>query len=197
MNIRSAELRDINRIVEIHCSAFDGFFLTSLGSDFLRLYYRSYLNFSQALLLCAEDNDEVVGFSATAKLVNGFNTQLIKRNLCGFLWMGVKLLFTNPMSLIRLYKNMTKGGESTDSGGYAELYSIGVHETAQRKGIGAMLLSETEKRLAEEHIQRVSLTTDARENEATQAFYRTMGYELLYEFKTYPQRQMLRLMKKL
>ena len=198
MVIRKACVKDIVRVVEIHCSAFDNFFLTSLGPDFLHLYYRAYLQCPEALLLCAEEKGEVLGFSAATTNAVGFNTRLIKTNLIGFMRVGVKLVFTRPMALLRLLRNLTKQDDNKqDDGSYAELYSIGVHQQAQRMGLGRALLIETESRFAQESVQRLSLTTDAEDNDATQAFYQAMGYSLMYAFTAYPNRKMLRLIKQL
>ena len=63
-SIRNARLEDVEKIVSIHLEAFKGFFLTQLGESFLRLYYSSFLQNPQGIVLCALIGDEVVGFSA-------------------------------------------------------------------------------------------------------------------------------------
>lgn len=198
MIIRRACIHDIAQVVEIHCNAFDNFFLTTLGSDFLRLYYGAYLRCEDALLLCVEEQGMVLGFSAATISAVGFNTRLIKTNPIGFMRAGMRLVFTRPKALLRLFRNLTKRDDNQQDGGfYAELYSIGVHHKAQRMGMGRALLMETERQLAKESVKHLSLTTDADQNDATQAFYRAMGYKLLYTFTTYPNRKMLRLIKEL
>lgn len=58
--------------------------------------------------------------------------------------LSLKMLFTSPESLLRLAKNLTKKGEGVeDNEDYAELYSIGVNKSAQGKGVGKKLISET------------------------------------------------------
>ena len=84
-----------------------------------------------------------------------------------------------------------------DNEEYAELYSIGVSKDAQGMGIGKKLLAESERIMKTEGIERVSLTTDYYDNEQTVGFYNSMGYETLYEFVTYPNRKMYRLIKTL
>ena len=90
-----------------------------------------------------------------------------------------------------------KANNIEDQEDYAELYSIGVSKQAQGKGIGKLLLMETEKQLRSESIDKLSLTTDYYNNESAVAFYHKMGYTTLYEFTTYPNRKMYRLIKKL
>lgn len=146
ITIQIATEKDVNDIVNIHNKAFPDFFLTTLGSGFLRLYYKCMCRSKEALALCAVDGGEVVGFSATALKSAGFNTRLIKNNKLMFMGETCKLLFTRPKALIRLAKNMTKSADGfEDDGNYAELYSIGVSPTCQGQGVGSRLLSENER----------------------------------------------------
>ena len=198
MNIRKATINDVDTIVEIHLDAFKGFFLTSLGSDFLKFYYTCFVKSCETVTMVAEEEGIVYGFSASTKVCKGFNSRLIKNNLFAFGMLSLKMLFTSPKALIRLAKNLTKKGEGVeDNEDYAELYSIGVSKSAQGKGVGKKLLTASEEILKKEGVRRVSLTTDFDHNEQAVGFYHSMGYETLYEFVTYPNRKMYRLIKTL
>ena len=110
--------------------------------------------------------------------------------------LSIRLLFTSPKSMIRLLKNLTKKGEAIeDDEDYAELYSIAVCQDVQGKGVGKQLLTALEKIMKKEGVKKVSLTTDYYNNEAAVSFYISMGYSSLYEFMTYPNRKMYRLIK--
>ena len=198
IEIKNAIVADVKGIVAIHNNAFPDFFLTQLGDGFLHLYYRCMCKCKGAVTLCAIEDGKVVGFSTTAIKSAGFNTRLIKDNMAGFIWEAIKLLFTKPMSLIHLAKNMSKtNSEVEDKGEYAELFSIGVSPDCQGKGVGSKLLVETEKILASKGVVKNSLTTDKYDNESTIAFYQRNGYEVLYEFTAYPNREMIRYIKEL
>lgn len=198
MNIRKATINDVDTIVEIHLDAFKGFFLTSLGSAFLKFYYTCFVKSRETVTMVAEEEDMVYGFSASTKVCKGFNRRLIKNNMFAFSMLSLKMLFTSPKALIRLAKNLTKKGEGVeDNEDYAELYSIGVSKSAQGKGIGKKLLAKTEEVMKLEGVERVSLTTDYYNNENAVGFYHSMGYETLYEFVTFPNRKMYRLIKTL
>ena len=198
MNIRKATVNDVDTIVKIHLDAFKGFFLTSLGAQFLKFYYSCFIKSNETVTVVAEENGVIYGFSASTKVCKGFNSRLIKSNLFAFAILSLKMLFTTPKSLLRLVKNLTKKGESVeDDEDYAELYSIGVSKAAQGKGVGKLLLAESERVMKSEGVQRVSLTTDFYNNEQAVGFYHSMGYETLYEFVTYPNRKMYRLIKTL
>ena len=198
IEIRTASNLDVMSIVSIHQDAFDGFFLTSLGTDFLKFYYSRFLACADATILCALDGERVVGFAALAENCNGFNGRLVKNNLFPFALLSIKMLFTSPKSLLRLVKNLTKkSSDIRDVADYAELFSIGVLGTEQGKGIGKLLLATSEEYVRTNHIAKISLTTDYYNNDQTIGFYKTMGYQELYEFIAYPDRKMYRFIKEL
>lgn len=198
MVLRKATKHDINRIVEIHCDAFKGFFLTSLGPAFLKFYYGHFIKHPETITMVAEEDNVIYGFSAATSRCKGFNSRLIKSNLISFGLFYIVLLFTSPKSLLRLVKNLTKkSDEIEDDEDYAELYSIGVAKTAQGKGVGKLLLRSTESEMKVSGIKRLSLTTDYNNNDSTLAFYQAMGYNALYTFVAYPNRKMFRLIKNL
>lgn len=199
ITIRNANGNDVEAIVKIHEHAFPDFFLTSLGERFLRLYYRCMCNCGDAITLCAEENGEIKGFATCSYYSHGFNTMLIKNNFLKFGLMGAELMFTNPKAILRLVMNLDKNAEGNvveDNGEYAELYSIAVMPGNQGSGIGKKLLVATEEDVAK-HNSKISLTTDYYHNEKTIGFYHSLGYQDYYEFVTYPDRRMWRMIKSL
>ena len=197
--IRKAAVNDVDAIVAIHQQAFPDFFLTTLGTRFLQLYYKCMCCCNDAVTLCAEEDGVVKGFATSSYYSQGFNTSLIKKNLFKFGIMGVELLFTKPKAILRLAKNLDKkadGNAVEDKGEYAELYSIAVKPGNQGSGIGKKLLIATEEDVAK-HNSRLSLTTDYYNNEKTIGFYHSLGYQDYYEFTTYPDRKMWRMIKDL
>lgn len=196
VNIRHATQNDVGNIVDIHCDAFRDFFLTSLGRNFLSTYYSCFIKSNETVVICAEENGILLGFSAASKVCKGFNGRLIKGNAFSFALVALQLLFTKPMALIRLVRNFTKKSDvQEDDENYGELYSIGVNSITQGKGIGKALLAQTEHEMKD--IENLSLTTDFYNNESTIAFYKKCGYNELYEFTAYPNRKMLRLIKRI
>lgn len=199
ITIEKANYHDVNSIVTVHLDAFKNFFLSSLGERFLRLYYRSFIDSKKGIVLCAKEDNKVVGFSACSYECQGFNTSLVKANLLKYMAEAAVLLFTKPVALIRLAKNMSKESpeaQKFEGGECAELYSIAVSPSCQGKGIGKALLSAIEDDVRK-HSNQVSLTTDYYNNEKTIGFYHTLGYEDLYEFTSYPNRKMWRMIKTL
>lgn len=197
ITIEQADLKDIKTIVDIHIDAFKDFFLSSLGKDFLELYYSCFIKNSKAVVLVAKSDNEIIGFAAATSVSKGFNTSLVKENLFSFALISVKLLFTKPHALLRLARNLSKtsdNGKFNDN--YAELFSIGVLPAGQGKGIGKMMLGSVEDNLRNTGVERLSLTTDYYNNTAV-PFYQSMGYTVLYDFIAYPERRMYRFIKDL
>jgi len=198
MKIREIEPDEIEQVLTVHQKAFEGFFLTSLGENFLKIYYNAIRENDRGILLGCFENEQLLGFCAATTLSSGFNSYLIKKDFIEFSRIGIKLLFSKPKGLIRLFKNFTKSNPSvSDEGNYAELLSIGVSPTTQGKGVGKLLLSDLENILREKGIKQLSLTTDFHDNDKTLKFYKSLNYEVMYDFIAYPNRRMYRLIKNL
>lgn len=196
--IQNATDKDVRDIVSIHIDAFKDFFLTSLGRDFLSFYYSCFIKSNEGVVMLAKEGESVLGFSAATIICKGFNSRLIKSNFFAFVCLSIRLFIYNPKALLRLVKNLTKkSGTVEDDEDYAELYSIGVLSQGQGKGVGKKLLKETENAISRLNGGKISLTTDYYNNEKTIAFYKSMGYAVLYEFVTYPNRKMYRMIKNL
>jgi ribosomal protein S18 acetylase RimI-like enzyme len=198
MEIRKVLKQDIMNVVEIHKTSFKDFFLTKLGDDFLTLYYDCLRKDERSILIGIYDNSKLCGFCAASYLSKGFNYQLIKNHFVRFLFFGIRLLFSKPAHLIRLFNNLTKHNPDVhDNSEYAELLSIGVFSDMQNQGIGKQLLLNVEEKLKLNGCSKLSLTTDYYNNEKAMNFYKGLGYNIYYEFIAYPDRKMYRLIKKI
>jgi ribosomal protein S18 acetylase RimI-like enzyme len=190
---------DVEDITKIHLQAFHDFFLSQLGENFLNLYYKCFLEDINGIGVgIFDDNTRMLGFSVATTQSRGFNKNLFLNNFFPYFIIAIKLIFTRPQALIRLMKNMTKQAyPNLDDGEYAELFSIGVDPEEQGSGIGKMLLEETERIVADKGCQRITLTTDFFDNENVIGFYKKMGYSVFYDFITYPDRKMYKMIKRL
>lgn len=199
MTIRPVRADEIPEIVKIHFSAFPNFFLTSLGKDFLTFFYSQLCSHPLGILLGYYSKyGDCLGFCAGTYEASGFYSKLVRRKPLLFMMESFKLLFTHPKALIRLVKNFTKKNDSiNDPHDYAELLSIAVMQIDQSKGIGSCLMDSFLEELKRKSIHKVSLTTDALNNDKTIAFYHKNGFDVLYNFKSYPNRPMIRLIRRL
>ncbi|GHT33563.1 GNAT family N-acetyltransferase [Bacteroidia bacterium] len=190
------EKREIVQVVSVHESSFSNFFMTELGSYFLTVYYKSVSHNKNSILLGCYEDDSLLGFCAATYLSKGFYKKLIKENFLHYFFISIYLLLSKPASLIRLIKNLTKKNpEISDNGEYAELLSIATSVDSQGKGIGKKLLLQLEVELKLKSCTELSLTTDYYDNDKVISFYKNLSYNPLYDFVSYPNRKMYRMIK--
>lgn len=198
IEVREVRPDEIPAVVRVHDDAFKGFFLTTLGDRFLEVYYRSVSRHKNGVLLGFYKERRLSGFCAATRLSRGFNSSLVRENWRAYAFVALRLLVGRPGAIVRLVKNFTKGNPGVkDDGAYGELLSIGVAKEAQGTGAGKNMLRALETRLRESGVDRLSLTTDYYDNEQAVGFYKSQGYEVMYDFVTYPERRMYRLIKRL
>ena len=197
ISYRKSKVSDSNQIAKIHLKSFPNFFLTTLGYSFLKTYYTSCAKSKEAISICAINNEtkKILGFAVGCLNSKGFNKKLIYSNLGAYFYQTLILLFTKPVALIRLFKNLGKGNIESDKGNYAELLSIGVSPDQNGLGIGQHLLAKFENQVREKGINTITLTTDADSNDSVLRFYKKSGYKVYYDFITFPNRKMLKLIK--
>ena len=192
------KLSDLNEIVEIHMKAFRDFFLTNLGRSFLKTYYKSSILNDDFIGICAiNENKEIAGFAIGTVLSKGYHKKLIRQNLFPFIKQVIIIAFKNPFSIVRLYKNLNKTHTSIDDGNYCELLSIGVSGEYKGQGIGKLLIERFETEASAKGCEKVTLTTDYYENDDVVNFYQKRGYMVFYDFFTYPERKMYKLIKEI
>ena len=199
ISYRKSKVSDSNQIAKIHLKSFPNFFLTTLGYSFLKTYYRSCVKSKEAISICAinQDDKKLLGFAVGCLNSKGFNKRLIFSNSLEYSYRAILLLFTKPIALIRLFKNLAKNNDKDDKGNYAELLSIGVSPDQNGFGIGQNLLVKFENQVREKGINTITLTTDADSNDNVLRFYKKSGYTVYYDFETFPNRKMLKLIKEL
>lgn len=187
------------QIAKIHLKTFPNFFLSTLGYSFLKTYYKSCSKSKEAISICAIDNEtkKILGFAVGCLNSKGFNKRLIFSNLGAYFYQTLILLFTKPIALIRLFKNLRKGNVLSDKGNYAELLSIGVSPDQSGLGIGQNLLTKFEIHVKEKGVNIITLTTDEDSNDSVLKFYKKNDYNVYYDFVTFPNRNMLKLIKEL
>lgn len=199
ISYRKSKVSDSNQIAKIHLKSFPNFFLSTLGYSFLKTYYRSCAKSKEAISICAinQDDKKLLGFAVGCLNSKGFNKRLILSNSLEYSYRAILLLFTKPIALIRLFKNLAKNNDKDDKGNYAELLSIGVSPDQNGLGIGQNLLVKFENQVRKKGIYTITLTTDADSNDSVLRFYKKSGYSVYYDFETFPNRKMLKLIKEL
>lgn len=198
MRFRKPKNTESKIFTQIHLEAFKDFFLTTLGPRFLNTYYSSALKSTESISVCAvNQDDQLIGFSIGCKHAKDYHKRLVKQNFLAFFLQGIVILFSKPRALCRLVLNMEKNKNNSDDGNYAELLSIAVSPNVKGLGIGKEMIAHFETEAKARGCKKIALTTDYYNNDDVIAFYKKNGYEVFYEFTTYPQRRMYKLIKNL
>src|SRR4051812_44316032 len=91
----------VSDVAHVHERAFPGFFLTSLGSGFLRAFYRHYCRESTAISFVAlSDADRVVGFIVGSMGSQGFFRRLLWREFLPLALGAVVAAARNPRHVL-------------------------------------------------------------------------------------------------
>lgn len=196
-SLRPVKQDNVSGVVNIHIKAFPDFFLTSLGSSFLKTYYSSVIKHSTGIGVCMTESNRVIGFAVGTSCSNGFHKRILLSNLLQFTYQLFRVFFLKPKSIIRLFSNLEKKTKIDIPPFSAELLSIGVDPSHKGQGVGKILLDAFEKEAREKLSKAVLLTTDYYNNHATIKFYEKCGYSVLCDFIAYPNRKMYKMIKHL
>lgn len=179
LSLRPAREADLDVIVGIHEAAFPGFFLTRLGPAFLRLYYRSIIEYPGCIFLIAMNCEEPVGFVAGFLNPVRFYVHLRSHRVPLMLATATKLM-AEPRLLPRFLTNYRRTGKRAVSHGsrLSELASLAVLPQYQGRFLGRALVQEFICVSAFQGAQSVILTTDAKQNDRVNQFYLRCGFHL-------------------
>ncbi|HLW79246.1 MAG TPA: hypothetical protein VKU44_06565, partial [Terriglobia bacterium] len=103
-HVRPMALADVDAVVEIHMAGMPGYFLTSLGPRFLRLYYREVVRSRLGISLVLARDNRVLGF-ATGEFGPGkFYRRLLARRGLAFGFYALTALARRPAILARMWR---------------------------------------------------------------------------------------------
>lgn len=178
--IRPMAPADLDGVVAVHQSAFKGFFLTRMGSGFLRGYYQTVLDYpgSIALVACSGDaSGPLQGFSVGFRDPHHFYALFSARRR-RLIPSMVFAMLRDPSLILQILRNIRRVGDQQETvhPGTAELSSIGV--AGQGGGIGSQLLEAFVASAAASGAQRILLTTDRDGNDGVRSFYERRGFIL-------------------
>lgn len=174
----------INDVVDIHLETFKGFFLTFMGSGFLKQMYRSYVENDESGIYIASEEDKVVGFLAYSENMSGLYKYMIKHRLIPLAWYSAGAFFRKPKVFMRLIRAFLKPKESERDENYVELASIGVRPDVKSNGVESKLIDTLKNNVDFKKYKYITLETDAVDNEIANRFYRKNGFSAVREFVT-------------
>lgn len=188
--LETKDIKYLDDIVSIHISTFQGFFLTELGSGFLRTLYKGYMNDENSGVIIALESDKIVGFIAYSKDYAKFYKNLIKKSIFQFAFYSMIAAIKHPSFIGRLLGAFGKSEEVVKAEKYVELASIGVDPTNKGNGIGTKLIDYLKEQIDFEEYEYISLETDAEDNDRVNQFYIKNGFKLFREYSTKQGRKM-------
>lgn len=176
--IRNARPEDLEGIVAIHQKAFQHFFLTQLGPEFLRRYYAHVLRFPSGVILVSECGGSLNGFACGFGDPAKFYRSMWRHRLA-FALPALRALFRNPSLAGHMISAVRRLQTSAIQAPVlsCELSSIAVTPEAAGNGLGKELLRAFLEESWSRKARCVYLTTDAVGNEAANALYRDIGFQ--------------------
>jgi ribosomal protein S18 acetylase RimI-like enzyme len=190
IELRRMIREDITSVVRVHRESFPGFFLSSLGPGFLRLFYQAVMNDDDGIAIVAARQDAVVGFACGSRAPQDFYRRLLKRQWWKFGWAAMRSLVRRPSMVRRFIGGVGKRIVPTDSAAVAELMSLATLPHVQGQGIGRDLVIRFLSDARRAGATHVTLTTDSLGNERVNSFYRRLGFTLVDSFETNTGRKM-------
>lgn len=185
--VRPLEDRDVPAVVEIHLAAFPNFFLTFLGREFLRTYYRCIVEFRQ-IGFVADQGGEMSGFVTGIENGAGFYRRALMAHGARFCLAALRAVLEQPVVVIpRLARAVLKrpsGGPEHSSARATSLTSIAVKPTSSGGGIGHALVAAFRDESARRGFRTIFLETDADDNAAALRFYEREGFLLWRTYTT-------------
>lgn len=172
------EARDLERVVEVHLQSFPGFFLSFLGTAFLREFYRAFLDDPTGIAWIAEmsSGGQLVGVVVGPSQPDGFFSRLLRRRWLAFGWASLGAVLHRPAVLPRLCRALAYRGAPPPGSPRALLSSIAVLPASQGQGVGCALVTRWMDEARKRGSRGCFLTTDAADNEVVNRFYIRLGW---------------------
>jgi ribosomal protein S18 acetylase RimI-like enzyme len=183
ITVRVLEVEETKNIAALHQMAFDNFFLTSLGTNFLAEFYGSIIKSRDGVAIGAyNEKSELVGFAIGAAVKKGFYKNILKNNFISLSFAASTSLIKKPKNIIRLIKSFLITETSNDNFlNYASLLSICVDPEKKGQKIGKHLLQAFESEIIK-CSDGITLTTDKLNNDYVNNFYVSNDYILTGHF---------------
>lgn len=197
--IIQAEKEDIPEVCQVHLNSFQGYFLSSFGYEFLKIYYINYLCNPAHLLLVAKLKGKIVGFVAGT-----INPDLLYQNLFRNNFFSIAKLTFNRFLVSKNFRNQVikrmyfirnalksrflsakkheKECEIERKTGYGKLLSIAVLKSFRGKGVSSALIRIFEKEMHKKGAIVCTLSVKT-QNLSGVNFYKKTGWQLVKKTK--------------
>jgi ribosomal protein S18 acetylase RimI-like enzyme len=169
-------------VAKIHFKSFPGFFLTSLGENFLYSFYKAVVKNKDSKCIGLFEHDNLIGFAIGSKTNGSFYKKVFLQSFLQLATAAFIPLMKQPKYILQLiFSLLSLNKVNFESKNYAILLSICVNPKHESKGYGKKLINEFEKIIFESSTT-IILTTDADNNSHVNNFYLRNGYLLKTDF---------------
>lgn len=172
---------DLEAIVRIHLLAFPEFFMTRMGSAFVRRYYESLATYPGSIVLTARVDGEVIGFVAGFGSPARFYAHYRSRKV-RMIRPILSAILSRPRLIPEILRNLRRVSHVAAEDSEVELSSLAVLPAFSSRGVGQSLLEAFTRAARDRGYRSVFLITDARDNDAVNRFYRKRGFTLGGQF---------------
>jgi GNAT superfamily N-acetyltransferase len=180
----------IREVVDVHLHSFEGFFLSFLGPQFLRLYYESIVDYLGGVGYVYLNGGRVVGFVCGIVGPSRFYRHLIRTRWWRFAVAALGAALRRPSIVPRLFRALLYPSKTSRRADTATLTSIAVDPAMKGEGIGAKLVAVFLEDVRGRGVRRVNLTTDRHGNDKVNTFYQKQGFRCERAFTTPEGREM-------
>lgn len=140
-HVRPLTLADVDAVVAIHLAGMPGYFLTSLGPRFLRLYYCEAIQSKGGIGLALERDGRVLGFATGEFGPGSFYRRLLLRRGLAFGLCALGAALKRPGILARMWRQVFERVGAPASPEVARLASLAVVPEAEGRGYGLVLIA--------------------------------------------------------
>jgi glycosyltransferase involved in cell wall biosynthesis/ribosomal protein S18 acetylase RimI-like enzyme len=182
-SVRQASLDDLEGIVVAHQTAFEHFFLTQLGPEFLRVYYRLALTYGAGIVLVSSREDMIDGFVCGFMNPGEFYRRMWQ-NRWAFIGPALSALARRPSLATQVLNGVKRIQTSAclAQERSCELSSIAVLPEASSQGLGKTLMRAFVAQSWSMKADCIYLTTDAERNPRANKLYHESGFQLARRF---------------
>jgi ribosomal protein S18 acetylase RimI-like enzyme len=174
----------LDKVVGIHLKAFPRFFLSLLGSEFLRVLYEETLRDPSGIGFVAVGATGLCGFVVGTDSPAGYYRRLLYRRWWRFGAAALWPILRCPSLVPRLLNAFKRPREASGLPDACELMSIAVDPTVQGGGAGRALVAAFVEETRRRGRRLVLLTTDEEENGRVNRFYESQGFQIARVIRT-------------
>jgi len=194
--VRRMVSADADEVASLHLQAFEGYFMSHLGLEFLRRYYRQFTMDQEAYSVLALVEGRVVGFVVGFDVGSSFERRFFREHFVWLAWTVATKAVTNSavrtgllqrmLFFRRAFASLFGRGQGAKQqtrplppdvpdGAGASLLGIAVHPSFRGQGVAERLQDAFLKLLKDRDVSWVRLSVKP-DNKRAIAFYEKVGW---------------------